>query len=94
VVGGEIDVSLFTTAVQAKHLFQVAAEMSLEEQLRQGLNKTVVASIGPTTSEGLRGCGVVPDLEASHPKMGFLVKEAAEASAELRGRKLKRDVPH
>jgi uroporphyrinogen-III synthase len=94
VTAGEIGVSLFTTAVQAKHMFQVATELNLEEQLRRGLNQTVVASIGPTTSEGLRGCGVTPDLEPSHPKMGFLVKEAAEASAELRERKQKRDAPH
>jgi uroporphyrinogen-III synthase len=94
VTRGEIDVSLFTTTVQATHMFQVATEMNLVEQLRQGLNQSVVGSIGPTTSEGLRGCGVAPDLEPSHPKMGFLVKEAAEASAELRERKLKRDATH
>jgi uroporphyrinogen-III synthase len=40
----------------------------------------VKASIGPTTSETLRSYGLVVDLEASHPKMGFLVKEAAEQS--------------
>jgi len=87
VTRGEIDVSLFTTSVQAKHLFQVAVEAGLGDQLRRGLNQSIVASIGPTTSEALLSCGVNPDLEPSHPKMGFLVKEAAEASAELRKRK-------
>jgi hypothetical protein len=29
------------------------------------------------TSGTLRGHGLLVDLEASHPKMGFLVKEAA-----------------
>jgi len=42
---------------------------------------------GPTTSEELQRHGVRADLEPSHPKMGFLVKEAAEQSGELLRRK-------
>jgi uroporphyrinogen-III synthase len=84
---GEIDVALFTTSVQVTHLFQIAAEMSLEEPVRQGLGRAIVASIGPTTSEELQRRGIRADLEPSHPKMGFLVKEAAEQSGELVRRK-------
>ncbi len=80
---GKIDVVLFTTSVQAAHLFQVAAEMNLEEAMRSGVNRALVASIGPTTSEELSRRGIGPDLEPSHPKMGFLVKETAERSADL-----------
>jgi uroporphyrinogen-III synthase len=80
---GEIDVVLFTTSVQVAHLFQIAAEMKLEEPMARGLNRVIVASIGPTTSEELQRRGIRADLEPSHPKMGFLVKEAAEQSAEL-----------
>jgi uroporphyrinogen-III synthase len=79
----EIKVALFTTSVQVTHLFQVAAEMSLEEPLRQGLRRCVIASIGPTTSEELQRRGLRADLEASHPKMGMLVKEASDQSAIL-----------
>jgi uroporphyrinogen-III synthase len=57
--------------------------MKLEEPMRLGLSRTVVASIGPTTSEELQRRGIRADLEPSHPKMGFLVKETAERSAEL-----------
>jgi uroporphyrinogen-III synthase len=57
--------------------------MNLEEAVRRGLHRAVVASIGPTTSEELQRQGIQPDFEPSHPKMGFLVKEAAERSAEL-----------
>jgi uroporphyrinogen-III synthase len=84
---GEIDVALFTTSVQLAHLFQTAAEMKMEEAMRLGLSRTVVASIGPTTSEELQRRGIRADLEPSHPKMGFLVKEAAEQSGELLRRK-------
>jgi uroporphyrinogen-III synthase len=84
---GEIDVVMFTTSMQLAHLFQIAAEMNLEEQMRRGLGSAIVASIGPTTSEELQRRGIRADLEPSHPKMGFLVKEAAEQSGELLRRK-------
>jgi uroporphyrinogen-III synthase len=84
---GEIDVVFFTTSVQAVHLFQVAAEMNLEDAVTRGLHRAVIASIGPTTSEELQRRGIRADLEPSHPKMGFLVKEAAEQAAELLHRK-------
>jgi uroporphyrinogen-III synthase len=84
---GEIDVVFFTTSVQAAHLFQVAAEMNLEDAVTRGLRRAVIASIGPTTSEELQRRGIRADLEPSHPKMGFLVKEAAEQAAELLHRK-------
>ena len=38
---------------------------------------TVVASVGPATSEALEEYGVRVDFEPSHPKMGTLVGEAA-----------------
>jgi uroporphyrinogen-III synthase len=84
---GEIDVVFFTTSVQVTHLFEVAKELKLEEAMRTGLKRTMVASIGPTTSEELQRRGIPVDLEPSHPKMGFLVKEAAEQSAEVLRRK-------
>lgn len=83
----KIDTVLFTTGIQAAHLFQVAAEMKLEGAMRQGLLRAVVASIGPTTSEELRRHGIWPDVEPSHPKMGFLVKEAAVQAAALLSKK-------
>jgi uroporphyrinogen-III synthase len=87
---GAVDVVLFTTAVQAIHLFQIATEMNLEEAVKRGLSRAVVASIGPTTSEELQRHGIRADLEPSHPKMGFLVKETAEAACELVRRKKER----
>ena len=84
---GKIDVVLFTTGIQAAHLFEVAKEMKLEDAMRQGLRRAIVASIGPTTSEELQRHGIQPDLEPSHPKMGFLVKETAEQAAALLSKK-------
>ena len=83
VARGALDVAIFTTATQVVHLFQVAETMSLASAVRDGFRRIVVASIGPTTSEELGQQGLAVDLEASHPKMGFLVREAAERSPDL-----------
>jgi len=80
---GEVDVVLFTTSVQLVHLWQIAVEMGLEADVRRGLARSVIASIGPTTSQELQRHGLAADLEASHPMMGFLVREAAEQSGNL-----------
>jgi uroporphyrinogen-III synthase len=83
VAGGEVDVALFTTATQVVHLLQVAQSIGLEPQVREALASVAVASIGPTTSAELREQGIPIDIEASHPKMGFLVREAAEHAADV-----------
>ena len=83
----EVDAILFTTATQADHLLKIAMEMNEEVSVRRGLSRMVVASIGPTTSERLREFGIAPDMEPSHPKMGFLVSEAAQRCAEILSRK-------
>jgi uroporphyrinogen-III synthase len=83
VADGGIDVVLLTTQVQLAHLIEVADTMGLTDRLLSGLSHAIVASIGPTTSEELRRRGVAVDLEASHPKMGVLVTEAAARAADL-----------
>jgi uroporphyrinogen-III synthase len=81
IAAGEVDVVVFTTSVQVVHLWQIVCEMHLEAEMRRGLGRTVIASIGPTTSEELRRHGLAADVEPSHPKIGFLVRELAERSA-------------
>ena len=80
VAGGELDVALFTTATQVVHLLKVAGTMQMDEAVREGLRRLFVCSIGPTTSEELKQQGIRVDMEPTHPKMGFLVREAAEKS--------------
>jgi uroporphyrinogen-III synthase len=87
VAHGDLDVALFTTATQVVHLLKVAETMDLRDAVVSGLRRMVVASIGPTTSEELRQQGIEVDMEPSHPKMGFLVREAAERAADLLARK-------
>jgi len=78
---GEFDAVLFTTSVQIAHLLRISAEAGIEAAVLDGLRKAFVASIGPTTTEALEEYGVAAPFEPSHPKMGFLVKEAAERIA-------------
>jgi uroporphyrinogen-III synthase len=80
---GEIDVALFTTSIQIAHLLRIAREMNLEQELRRSFARILVGSIGPITSEELREQGLSPDFEPAHPKMGFLVNEAAERGAAM-----------
>jgi uroporphyrinogen-III synthase len=80
---GKVEIVILTSGVQLAHLFQVAGSMGLDAPLLRALQRTVLASIGPTTSEEIARRGLIPDLEASHPKMGVLVREAAERSPDL-----------
>jgi uroporphyrinogen-III synthase len=83
----EIDVVLFTTSIQISHLMRIAEEEGILPETLGGLQRAVIASIGPTTSEALLEHAVRPDMEPSHPKMGVLVLEASQKAAELRAAK-------
>jgi uroporphyrinogen-III synthase len=80
---GEIDMVLFTTSIQVVHLLQIAQELNLENDLLRALALVAIGSIGPMTSEELREQGLSVDFEATHPKMGFLVNEAARRGPDL-----------
>ena len=80
-IAGEVDIALFTSAQQLTHLLRIGAQLNLETELVAALRQTVVASIGPTTSEKLRELNIDVDFEPSHPKMGHLVHETAAASS-------------
>jgi uroporphyrinogen-III synthase len=83
VCAGSVDVVMFTASVQLAHAMKVAEELALAAEFTNALNHAVIASIGPVASATLRKNGVEVDIEPSHPKMGFLVKETAERSGEL-----------
>src|SRR5579872_4711064 len=83
IVNGRIDMVFFTTSVQVQHLLRIAGEMNLEQPLRRAFERIVVGSIGPITSDALRQNGLPVDFEPEHPKMGFLVSEAAQRGRDL-----------
>ncbi len=81
VVEGRLAVALFTSRAQVENAFAVAAEEGIADAVRERLSGGVVASIGPVCTEALRAEGLAPDVEPEHPKMGHLVKAAAERAA-------------
>ncbi len=73
-IAGQVDAIAFTSQVQARHLFQVAAGLDRVDTLVAALNdRTVVAAVGPTCATALQRLGVMPDVVPDHPKMGHLV---------------------
>jgi len=70
---GEIDAAVFTNAEQARNLFAVAARLGKENSLKDSLNRTLVASIGPVASAALRELAVNVGLESKPPKLGALM---------------------
>ena len=69
----EADVVLFTTSMQVVNLMR----MGDPEAITAGLQRVIVGSIGPTTTETLEEYGIHPAFEPSQPKMGLLVNEVA-----------------
>ena len=82
-VDGQLEMLLLTSAHQVVNLLRTAEGMGLIDQLRECLRRTVVASIGPTTSEMLYESELPVDLEPEHPKMGHLVVAAARLGNHL-----------
>lgn len=88
ILSGQVDVVLFTNAVQVEHVMKLLEQDRRAEEFQQALRQMVVASIGQIASERLRSYSLPVDLEPSHPKMGILVKEASEkAGAMLQGKR-------
>jgi uroporphyrinogen-III synthase len=83
IIRGDVHVLLVASSVQIRHLFEVAERMKKADLLHEALTRVVITSVGPLTSEELRGRGLSVDIECTHPKMGFLVQEAAERAPEL-----------
>ena len=77
-IAGKFGAALFTTGVQIDHFLALADRTKQREAAIEALRRVFVCSVGPDCTEALRSFGIEPDLEPSHPKMGILVREAAE----------------
>ncbi len=87
ILRGEVDVVLFTNAVQVDHVMQMTERVDGADRLRQVLERVLVSAVGPIVAERLRSYELPVDFEPSHPKMGIHVKETSERAAELLLRK-------
>lgn len=87
IAAGECDVVMFTSAQQIVNLLLIADQMGLTDQVRRQFARMAVVSVGPTTTETLLDHDIVVDIEPEHPKMGPMVRAAAERSHEVIERK-------
>jgi uroporphyrinogen decarboxylase len=80
---GEADVAIFTSSHQVTNVISVADAEGIGDAVRHGLAAMAVGSVGPVCSEQLHVHGINVDFEPEHPKLGHLVKEAAERAAAI-----------
>jgi uroporphyrinogen-III synthase len=59
---GRFDAIALTSSPQVDRLFEVAKESGMESTLHAGLQKTLIAALGPVVGERLRKLGVEPSL--------------------------------
>ncbi len=83
IVAGNRDVVMFTSAHQVVNLLRMADSLGLAGDLRRAMRHTVIASIGPTTSDALQEHDFHVDIEPIHPKSGHLVAETARLAPSL-----------
>ncbi len=81
ITDGRARVVLFTNGVQVDHALQVAAQHNMRERLLEAFRSCAICSVGPTCTEALHRNKIGVDLEASPPKMGVLVLDAAKEAA-------------
>lgn len=74
-----VDAVAVTNAAQVYNLFELAGKLGRADALRAGLNATLIASVGPISSDALRKFGLKIGLEASPPKLGPLMTALDEA---------------
>jgi uroporphyrinogen-III synthase len=79
IVNGDVEAIAFTSQIQCRHLFAVAATAGFSDQLADALrSRVVVAAIGPVCADALKQYGVAPHVVPGQAKMGYLVTELAE----------------
>jgi uroporphyrinogen-III synthase len=76
IANGNVDAVAFTSQIQCRHLFAVAATAGCADQLADALrSRVVVAAIGPVCVDALKQYGITPHVVPGQAKMGYLVTE-------------------
>ncbi|MDP1658407.1 MAG: uroporphyrinogen-III synthase [Methylotenera sp.] len=65
-----IDMVCFTSASQVYNFLVVAEQLGRSQALQAGLNRSMVASIGPVCTVALNKFGIKVDVEPNPPKLG------------------------
>lgn len=79
---GQVDAIAFTSMAQVDRLYQFAAKSSLTAQLTAGLERTLVAAVGPVVADALRAKAARVDLM---PEASYFLKPLTQALCERLG---------
>ena len=75
----QLDAIAFTSQIQVRNLFAVAATLGLAPALAASLSSDIiVAAVGPVCADALKEVGVTPDVQPADPKMGPLLTALAD----------------
>lgn len=83
---GRVDAIVFTSSPQVDRLYEVAGACGLDARLRQGLERTRVAAVGPVVADNLRQRGARVDI---CPEQGFVMKNLVQQMARQLGREVR-----
>jgi uroporphyrinogen-III synthase len=72
---GAVDVLIFTSSPQVDRLYQLVGKRGLEAELKQGLEKTCVAAVGPLVADDLRRHGAPVHV---CPEQGWVMKNLVQ----------------
>jgi uroporphyrinogen-III synthase len=81
---GNIDAIALTNLGQVRRLFEVARAHGCEDGLREGLDRTAIASVGPVVSEELKSHGLRTDIAPAND--AYFMKPLISAMATALGK--------
>jgi uroporphyrinogen-III synthase len=81
---GRIDAIALTNLGQVRRLFEVAKGVSVKPQLRDGLARTPIASVGPVVSDELKSHGLRADISPAND--AYFMKPLISAMAAALGK--------
>ena len=81
---GNIDAIALTNLGQVRRLFEVARAHGCEDRLREGLDRTPIASVGPVVSEELKSHGLRTDIAPAND--AYFMKPLISAMATALGK--------
>ena len=81
---GSIDAIALTNLGQVRRLFEVARAHGCEDRLREGLDRTPIASVGPVVSEELKSHGLRTDISPAND--AYFMKPLISAMATALGK--------
>jgi uroporphyrinogen-III synthase len=88
---GRVDAIALTSSGQVRRLIEVARARDCEAQLREGLARTPIASVGPVVSDELKSHGLRTDIYPTND--AFFMKPLISAMAASLGKSAPRTAP-